>query len=124
MNLPLINYLEFPCRNMEATRQFFTRVFGWEFTDYGPDYMAFSAQQAGMNGGFFRSDSCSTTNNGAALVVFFSHDLEATQADIEANGGHVVQPIFHFPGGRRFHFVEPSGNELAVWSAVDEQQRE
>lgn len=119
MTTPSINYVEFPCRDLDATRAFFTRVFGWEFTDYGPEYTAFSAKQAGLDGGFFRSEQCSSTSNGAALVVFFSEDLEATQAHIEESGGTVVQAIFDFPGGRRFHFTEPSGNEFAVWTTAN-----
>ncbi|MBM97348.1 MAG: glyoxalase family protein [Oceanospirillaceae bacterium] len=119
MNTPTINYLEFPCQDMEATRTFFGTVFGWEFTDYGPDYMSFSGQQAGVDGGFFRSEHSSSTTNGAALVVFFSENLEATMEKIVACGGIIVQPMFDFPGGRRFHFSEPSGNEFAVWGAAE-----
>lgn len=111
-----INYVEFPARDLAATKQFFERVFGWSFEDYGPDYMAFSKQ--GLDGGFFRSDKSATTGQGSALVVFYSQDLEQTQAKIEQAGGRIVEPIFSFPGGRRFHFSEPSGNEFAVWSDV------
>ncbi len=68
---------------------------------------------------FFRSDLASSTANGAALVVLYSRDLEATQANIERAGGLIVKPVFAFPGGRRFHFTEPSGNELAVWSDIN-----
>ena len=109
-----INYVEFPANDIRATKAFFVQVFGWVFQDFGPEYTAFSDQ--GLDGGFFKAESCSTTINGAALVVFFSNDLEATQAKIEKAGGIIVKPIFSFPGGRRFHFTEPSGNEFAVWS--------
>lgn len=109
-----INYVEFPTRDLAATQAFFTEVFGWQFEDYGPDYSAFSG--AGLDGGFFRADMASQTANGAALIVFYSEDLEATQAKVEAAGGNVIKPIFSFPGGRRFQFTEPSGNEFAVWS--------
>lgn len=109
-----INYVEFPASRPEATKAFFERVFGWEFEDYGPDYCAFSGQ--GLDGGFYRSELYSTTLNGAALIVFYSEDLEATLAKIEAAGGRIEKPIFDFPGGRRFHFSEPCGNEFAVWS--------
>ena len=108
-----INYIEFPARNIAATKAFFAKVFGWLSEDYGPDYAAFADQ--GIDGGFFRSDLASTTGNGSALVVFYSRDIEATQAKIEQAGGMITKPIFSFPGGRRFHFTEPSGNELAVW---------
>ncbi|MEM9538373.1 MAG: VOC family protein [Cyanobacteria bacterium P01_E01_bin.42] len=111
-----IDYVEFPAKDMPETKAFFARVFGWSFEDFGREYTAFSAP--GLNGGFFQSDLASSTANGGALIVFYSRDLEATQAKIEAAGGVIVKPIFSFPGGRRFHFCEPSGNEFAVWSDV------
>ena len=111
-----VNYLEFPAKNIPAVKEFFTRVFSWEFVDYGPEYTAFTASSAGIDGGFFQSDLASSTINGAALVVFYSDELETTQAKVEQAGGSIVQEIFSFPGGRRFHFADPSGNEFAVWS--------
>ncbi|EGG99319.1 Glyoxalase family protein [gamma proteobacterium IMCC2047] len=111
-----INYLEFPASKLSATKAFFTNVFGWAFTDYGPDYSAFS--EASVDGGFYRADLASQTQHGAALVVFYSEQLETTQEKICAAGGLIIKPIFEFPGGRRFHFSEPSGNEFAVWSDV------
>ena len=112
-----INYVEFPSKNIQATKRFFEKVFGWSFEDFGPEYTAFSDQ--GLDGGFFKSDLQSSTDKGSALIVFYSQDLEATQAKIEQAGGLIVKPIFSFPGGRRFHFTEPSGNEFAVWSDVN-----
>jgi len=109
-----INYVEYPAKNIPATKAFFQTVFGWAFKDYGPDYTAFENQ--GLNGGFYQSGLSSTRDQGAALVVLYSRDLEATQRKIEQAGGVISTPIFSFPGGRRFHFLEPSGNELAVWS--------
>ncbi len=109
-----INYVELPSNNLSATKEFFKEVFGWSFEDYGPEYTAF--EDAGLAGGFFKSVKQSSTENGAALIVFYSNDLEATQAKIQEAGGKIIKPIFSFPGGRRFHFTEPSGNELAVWS--------
>ena len=111
-----LSYVEFPAKDIQATKQFFTEAFSWSFEDYGPEYTAFSNQ--GLDGGFFRSNLESNTTNGAALLVFYSKDIEATQSKIEQAGGVVVKPSFSFPGGRRFHFVEPSGNEFAVWSDV------
>jgi predicted enzyme related to lactoylglutathione lyase len=108
-----LDYVEFPASDLSATKAFFQAAFGWQFVDYGPDYAAFSGQ--GLDGGFFRSDLASTTERGGALLVIYSEDLERTLAEVEAAGGRVVRPIFDFPGGRRFHFLEPSGNELAVW---------
>lgn len=109
-----INYLEFAARDMDATKAFFAASFGWEYEDYGPDYTAFS--NAGLDGGFYRADLASRAEQGAALLVFYSNDINATQARIEQAGGEISQAIFEFPGGRRFHFIEPSGNEFAVWT--------
>ena len=111
-----INYVEYPAKDIEATKRFFTTAFGWAFVDYGPDYSAFSNQ--GLDGGFFRSKLKSTSESGAALIVFFSENLEATEAKVKKAGGVISKEIFSFPGGRRFHFIEPSGNEFAVWSEV------
>jgi len=109
-----INYVEFPARDLEACKAFFERAFGWEFTDYGPDYTAFSSQ--GLDGGFYRADLESNTKQGSALIVFYSKQLEETQAKIVKAGGAVTKPVFEFPGGRRFHFSDPNSNEFAVWS--------
>lgn len=108
-----INYLEYPSNDLAATQLFFERAFSWSFTAYGNDYIAFDDQ--GLEGGFFRSDLLSRTETGAALSVFYSQDLEATYAKVLKCGGHIVQEIFDFPGGRRFHFFEPGGSEFAVW---------
>ncbi|WHI52076.1 VOC family protein [Microbulbifer sp. MLAF003] len=109
-----INYVELPSKDLEKTKAFFSEAFGWEFTDYGPDYSAFSG--AGLDGGFFQANLHSSTVNGAALVVLYSSDLEDTLQKVESCGAQVIKPIFSFPGGRRFHFAEPCGNEFAVWS--------
>jgi predicted enzyme related to lactoylglutathione lyase len=109
-----MNYVEYPSKNLEATKAFFQTAFGWSFADYGPEYAAFSDQ--GLDGGFFQSDMAASTDNGSALIVFYSARLEETQAKIAAAGGQIVKPIFAFPGGRRFHFTEPGGNEFAVWA--------
>ena len=109
-----INYIEIPAKNIEATKVFFSDVFGWSFVDYGPDYSSFAAQ--GVDGGFFKSDLVVSTKNGSPLIVLYSNLLEATQDKIEKAGGKIVKPIFSFPGGRRFHFSDPNGNEFAVWS--------
>ena len=108
-----INYVEFPAKDLLATKAFFESAFGWSFVDYGPEYTAFSDQ--GLDGGFFQSDLASSTEKGAALIVFYSNQLEATLAKVEKAGGAILRPIYSFPGGRRFHFTEPSGNEFAVW---------
>jgi predicted enzyme related to lactoylglutathione lyase len=110
-----INYIELPARNLEATKKFYSSAFGWSFLDYGPEYSAI--QDGGLDGGFYKSDLKSTTESGGVLVVLFSDDLEATQVKIGASGGKIIKDIFEFPGGRRFHFTDPSGNELAVWTS-------
>ncbi|MFW2368608.1 MAG: VOC family protein [Desulforhopalus sp.] len=109
-----IDYVEFPARNIEATKTFFSKVFNWIFVDYGPDYTAFTSDS--LNGGFFKSDLVASTLTGSALIVFYSENLERTLAKIEFCGGNIVRPIYSFPGGRRFHFKDPSDNEYAVWS--------
>lgn len=109
-----IDYVEFPSSDLDATRAFFSKAFGWSFQDYGPTYTAFS--DAGLDGGFFASELKASTANGSALIVFYSSDLEAMRAKVVEAGGSIVREIFSFPGGRRFHFTEPSGNEFAVWS--------
>jgi len=111
-----IDYLEYPSANLAVTKAFFEAVFGWEFTDYGPEYTAFAGQGMSGGGGFYYAELSSKSQNGAALAVFYSDDLKATQAKVEAAGGKLVKPIFSFPGGSRFHFEEPSGNEFAVWT--------
>ena len=109
-----IDYVEFASSDPAASRRFFEQVFGWQFEDYGPDYTAFSDQ--GLDGGFFRSELAARTETGSALMILYSENLEATLGKVEMAGGEVIRPIFAFPGGRRFQFIEPGGNELAVWS--------
>ena len=109
-----INYVEFPARDIDAVKAFFTTVFGWSFVDYGPEYTAFAGE--GLDGGFYRSQLSVSAEKGSALIVFYSSALEKTQQKIEEAGGSIIKPIFSFPGGRRFHFCDPNGNEYAVWS--------
>jgi uncharacterized protein len=112
-----MSYIEFPSKNIKATQQFFSTVFGWEFIDYGTEYTSFSASD--VNGGFYKSDLSTSTENGSALLVLYYKDLETTQTKIFNAGGTIIKPIFSFPGGRRFHFADPNGNEYAVWSDLD-----
>ncbi len=109
-----INYIELPAADFDAQQKFYEAVFQWQFTDYGEQYRAFS--DTVLDGGFYRSDKRSNSDEGAALVVFYADDIELTQAAICTHGGTIIQEIFDFPGGRRFHFADPHGNELAVWS--------
>lgn len=109
-----LNYVEFASNDLELTKDFFSKVFGWRFIDYGSEYTAFS--DAGLDGGFFKSNLSSRTANGAGLLIFYSADIEETLRQVVKFGGVITRPIFDFPGGCRFHFTEPSGNEFAVWS--------
>lgn len=109
-----ISYLELPASNLEASKTFFKRVFGWTFQDYGPDYTSF--KDASLQGGFYQANLMSRAKKGSALIVFYSPSLVKIKKEIEQAGGEIIQDIFEFPGGCRFHFLEPSGNEFAVWS--------
>ena len=109
-----INYIEIPSRNIESTKAFFSQVFNGSFIDYGPEYIAI--ENAGLDGGFYHSDLKATTNQGSMLVVIYSATLEQTLEKVASAGGKISQQIFAFPGGRRFHFIDPNGNEFAVWA--------
>ena len=106
-----VDYVEFASHDIGSTRTFYQSVFGWQFTDYGPDYTCFND---GRLSGGFRTDM--EPSRGGALVVIYSTDIDSLQRIVQTNGGTIVKEIFAFPGGRRFHFTDPSGNELAVWS--------
>lgn len=110
-----INYVEYPAKDLPATKQFFIDAFHWVFKDFGEEYSALT--NAGLNGGFFHADKQSESEQGAALIVLYSYDLEKTYQKVEQAGGTITKEIFPFPGGRRFQFVEPSGNEFGVWQA-------
>lgn len=106
-----INYIEFKATNLEKIKAFYNQAFGWSFTDYGPTYCSFS--ESGIEGGFEKTDNAIT--NGA-LVVLYHENLILIKDRIIEVGGVISVDIFSFPGGKRFHFTDPSGNELAVWS--------
>ena len=106
-----INYIEFKGKDLEKIKQFYTNSFAWTFSDYGPDYTAFS--ESGLYGGFEKTED--EIVNGA-LVVLYHQNLDAIKNKILDSGGKITKDIFSFPGGRRFHFTDPSKNELAVWS--------
>ena len=107
-----IDYVELPSATAhELTRGFYAKAFGWEFTDYGPDYSATTngTVDVGLNG---QPDEALAT----PLPVVRAEDLEAAHDSVVKAGGTIAKPIYAFPGGRRFHFIDPSGSELAVWS--------
>ena len=103
-----IDYVEFHAADIAATKQFYAGLFDWKFTDYGPAYTSF--EDSRIAGGF------DTNGSRTPLVVIYADDLESMEKKVAAAGGKIVKPIFSFPGGRRFHFTDPNGNELAVWS--------
>lgn len=119
-----ITYIEFPTVSIAKSREFFKTIFGWSFTDYGPDYTSFSDEGAGVAGGFFSIDQSPAKTPEATLVVLYSSDLEATQQGIVEAGGRISKETFSYPGGRRFHFIEPGGNELGVWSEDEDADPE
>ncbi|WP_394748847.1 VOC family protein [Spongiimicrobium salis] len=106
-----IDYIEFKANDLVKTKAFYQKSFGWTFTDYGPTYIAF--EDSGVLGGFEKTED--PIVNGV-LIVLYHKDLQEIQAKITEAGGKIVVPTFSFPGGQRFHFTDPSGNELAVWS--------
>ena len=107
-----LDYVEFATRDVAAAKNFYTLAFGWTFTDYGPDYSSFSDGR--LAGGFFASADVPLKMN--PLIVIFAADLEDAAARVHRAGGKIVKPAFDFPGGRRFHFTDPTGLELSVWS--------
>jgi len=109
-----IDYIEMPAKEPAVTRVFFEKLFGWAFQDYGPDYTSFNDGR--MVGGFFKSDKVIAVDDGSALVVFYLQDLQEGCKKVTALGGTISREIFSFPGGKRFHFTDPNGNEFAVWS--------
>jgi|SRR5579871_1221520 len=108
-----IDYFELPASDLEATKRFYAGAFDWKFTDYGPMYAGFTYPGADREAGGMSTDRDHTT---APLAILYSADLEQSEETVRAAGGTITKPIFSFPGGRRFQFIDPSGNQLAVWS--------
>jgi uncharacterized protein len=105
-----IQYIEFLSKDIQLVKRFYTECFNWTFTDFGPNYTAFEGDY--IDGGF----TLGSPVKGSILVILYSNDIETTRKKIIMAGGVIAQDIFSFPGGRRFHFIDPDGNELAVWS--------
>jgi predicted enzyme related to lactoylglutathione lyase len=104
-----IDYIEFPSPDRQATHDFFARAFGWKQVDFGPGYGAIEG--AGIDGGVDQTEG----RVAATMAVIRTDDLDAAEARVLAAGGEITRPQYDFPGGRRFHFREPGGNELAVY---------
>lgn len=107
-----IDYVEFNVTDIGRSKNFYGSAFGWSFTDYGPAYCEFNDGR--LKGGL--TTTAPVRAAGGPLVILYADDLEDTVKRVEAAGGQIVKPIFSFPGGRRFHFADPDGYELAVWS--------
>ena len=112
-----IDYIEFSVTSVLEAKRFYGEAFGWTFEDYGPEYASFADGR--LSGGF---QAAAKVRTGGPLVVIYAADLESQERRVKKAGGTIVRPIFSFPGGRRFHFTDPSGHELAVWS--DKEMRE
>ena len=108
-----IDYFELPATDLVAAKRFYSAAFDWRFTDYGPNYAGFGYAGADREGGGISNDPDHTRD---PLAILYSDNLEASEQRVQLAGGTIVKPIFSFPGGRRFHFTDPSGTELAVWS--------
>ncbi len=107
-----IDYIELAVTDMAQSKRFYGEAFGWKYNEYGPDYAGIQGE--GREQGGFRVDT--EVRSGGPLVVLYSANLDATLAKVRGAGGRIVKEPTAFPGGRRFHFADPSGNELAVWS--------
>ena len=106
-----IDYIELPIVDLKEAKRFYGEVFDWKFVDYGPEYTSFNDGR--LDGGFRKEP---TVQIGGPLIIIYSINLELIQERVKSAGGTIIKEIFEFPGGRRFHFTDPSGNELAIWS--------
>lgn len=111
-----VDYVEIPVTDLKTTRAFFEALFGWTFQEWGPDYFSFSDGR--LDGGFRRSDEAAPSSG--VLLVFYSSDLERDYDRVKDLGATISQEPFEFPGGRRFHFIEPAGTEFAMWTSTEE----
>ncbi len=105
-----VQYIEFLSKDIARAKSFYTKCFGWKFTDYGDEYCAFEGDY--VDGGFTIGEPV----NGSILVILYSEDIESSRNKVIQAGGTIVKDIFSFPGGKRFQFTDPDGYELAVWS--------
>ena len=107
-----IDYIEFTVTDLIQAKNFYESAFGWKFNDYGPEYAGIQ-KESGEIGGMRQG---AVISSGGPLVILYSNDLKASLMKVKSSGGTITKDIFSFPGGKRFHFQDPSGNELAVWS--------
>ena len=112
-----VDYVEIPATDIDKTRAFFEQLYGWEFVEWGPDYYSFNDGR--LDGGLRRSTEAAPASG--VLLVFYSQNIERDYERVKALGATISQEIFDFPGGRRFHFVEPAGTEFAIWTSTEEE---
>jgi len=112
-----IDYIELTVRDIAAAKRFYETAFDWKFTDYGPTYAGIQSAEGAERevGGLWQTDEVRTTG---PLVILYSDDLDESVRAVAAAGGTILKEPYAFPGGRRFHFADPSGNELAVWASA------
>ena len=111
-----IDYVEIPVSDPAKARKFFTALFGWEFQEWGPDYLSFNDGR--LDGGMYRAET--PASSGSVLLVFYSEDLARDIKKVTDLGGTICKDIFEFPGGHRFHFRDTCGNEYAMWTEAKE----
>ena len=112
-----VDYVEIAAADIDRMRAFFEQLFGWEFQEWGPDYYSFNAGR--LDGGLRRAAGPAPASG--VLLVFYSQDLERDYERVQELGATISQEIFEFPGGRRFHFIEPAGTEFAIWTGTEEE---
>ena len=112
-----IDYVEMTTTDIDKTRAFLEQLFGWEFQEWGPDYYSFNDGR--LDGGLQRNAEQASASS--VLLVFYSENLERDYERVQELGATISQEIFEFPGGRRFHFVEPAGTEFAIWASAEEE---
>lgn len=112
-----IDYVEIPVTDLDKTREFFSRLFGWEFQEWGPDYYSFSDGR--LDGGLRRAEAPAPASG--VLLVFYTEDIERDYERVRDLGATISQEPIEFPGGKRFHFVDPAGTEFAMWTSTEQE---
>jgi predicted enzyme related to lactoylglutathione lyase len=112
-----IDYIEIPVTDLDRSREFFNQLFGWEFQEWGPDYYSFSDGR--LDGGLRRSEEPAPASG--VLLVFYTQDIDRDYARVKELGATISQEVFDFPGGKRFHFMDPVGTEFAMWTSTEEE---
>ena len=112
-----IDYIEIPVTDLDKTREFFGQLFGWEFQEWGPDYYSFNDGR--LDGGLRRSEEPAPASG--VLVVFYTQDIERDYKRVQELGATISQETIEFPGGKRFHFIDPVGTEYAMWTSTEEE---